>query len=70
MTHEQNREGDHVNDRSRSWEQMGAASGLFAALLFAVAFIIFLSTDPGGGNTRSSPTSPTRRPLPPSSPTT
>ena len=55
MKHEQNREGDHVNDRSRSWEQMGAASGLFAALLFAVAFIVFLSTDPGGGNTPQLP---------------
>ena len=30
---------------------MGAASGLFAVLLFVIAFIIFLSTDPSGGNT-------------------
>jgi hypothetical protein len=29
---------------------MGAASGLFATLLFVIAFIIFLSTDPSGGN--------------------
>jgi hypothetical protein len=34
---------------------MGAASGLFAVLLFVVAFIIFLSTDPGGGNTPQLP---------------
>ena len=40
-----------MNARSRSWEQMGAASGLFAVLLFAAAFIIFLNTDPSGGNT-------------------
>ena len=30
---------------------MGAASGLFAVLLFVAAFIIFLNTDPSGGNT-------------------
>jgi hypothetical protein len=29
---------------------MGAASGLFATLLFVIACIIFLSTDPNGGN--------------------
>lgn len=40
-----------MNERSRSWEQMGAASGLFAVLLFVAAFLIFLSTDPSGGNT-------------------
>jgi hypothetical protein len=34
---------------------MGAASGLFAALLFVVAFVIFLSTHPGGGNTPALP---------------
>ncbi len=40
-----------MNERSRSWEQMGAASGLFAVLLFVAAFLIFLNTDPSGGNT-------------------
>ena len=40
-----------MNERNRTWEQMGAASGLFAVLLFVVAFIIFLNTDPSGGNT-------------------
>lgn len=40
-----------MSERNRNWEQMGAASGLFAALLFGVAFVIFLSTDPSGGNT-------------------
>ena len=40
-----------MNERSKSWEQMGAASGLFATLLFVAAFIIFLNTDPSGGNT-------------------
>ncbi len=30
---------------------MGAASGLFAVLLFVAAFLIFLNTDPTGGNT-------------------
>lgn len=30
---------------------MGAASGLFAVLLFVVAFVVFLNTDPSGGNT-------------------
>ena len=38
-----------MSERSRAWEQMGAASGLFATLLFVVACIIFLSTDPSGG---------------------
>ena len=40
-----------MSERDRSWGQMGAASGLFAVLLFVVAFIIFLNTDPSGGNT-------------------
>ncbi len=40
-----------MSDRDRTWQQLGAASGLFAALLFVVAFIIFLHTDPSGGNT-------------------
>ena len=44
-----------MDEKHRAWEQMGAASGLFAVLLFAVAFIIFLSTDPGGGNTPALP---------------
>lgn len=39
------------NENARTWEQMGAASGLFAVLLFVAAFLIFLNTDPGGGNT-------------------
>ncbi len=30
---------------------MGAASGLLAVLLFLAAFLIFLNTDPSGGNT-------------------
>jgi hypothetical protein len=42
-------------DDKRSWEQMGAASGLFASLLFVVAFIIFLKTNPAGGNTPALP---------------
>ena len=55
----------------RNWEQMGAASGLFAVLLFVVAFIIFLNTDPSGGNTPAAPEHrATRRPPRPSSPTT
>jgi hypothetical protein len=40
-----------MNENARTWEQMGAASGLFAALLFAAAALIFLNTDPSGGNT-------------------
>lgn len=40
-----------MSENGRAWERMGAASGLFAVLLFAAAFIIFLSTDPSGGNT-------------------
>ncbi len=32
----------------RSWGEMGAASGLLATLLFVIAFVVFLSTDPGG----------------------
>ena len=42
-------------DNEDNWEGMGAASGLFAVLLFAVAFVIFLSTDPSGGNTPQLP---------------
>ncbi|MCX5609459.1 hypothetical protein OHB39_18020 [Streptomyces sp. NBC_00047] len=33
----------------RSWEQTGAASGLLAALMFVVAFIMFTLTDATGG---------------------
>ena len=40
-----------VSEKTRQWQLMGAASGLFAVLLFVVAFIIFLNTDPSGGNT-------------------
>ena len=40
-----------MSNRQRTWEQMGAASGLFAVLLFVAAFIVFLNTDPGGGST-------------------
>jgi hypothetical protein len=36
------------HDQERNWEQMGAASGLLATLLFVVAFIVFLTTDPMG----------------------
>lgn len=43
------------NKERDSWEQMGAASGLFVTLLFVTAFIIFLMTDPGGGNTPALP---------------
>lgn len=31
-----------------SWEQVGAASGLLASVLFVLAFIVFLGTSPGG----------------------
>ncbi len=37
-----------MNERGRAWEQMGAASGLLATLLFVIAFIVFLTTSPGG----------------------
>ena len=37
-----------MNERSRTWEQLGAASGLLATLLFVIAFIVFLGTSPGG----------------------
>jgi hypothetical protein len=37
-----------MNQRSRTWDQMGAASGLLATLLFVIAFIVFLGTSPGG----------------------
>ena len=40
-----------MTEKTRQWGQMGAASGLFAVLLFVVAFIIFLNADPSGGNT-------------------
>ena len=30
----------------RTWERVGAASGLLVAALFAVSFIIFLGNDP------------------------
>ncbi len=31
----------------RTWERLGAASGILVAVLFAVSFIIFLGNDPG-----------------------
>ncbi len=38
-----------MTKRTGSWEQMGAASGLLAALLFVVSFVVFfLGADPGG----------------------
>ena len=37
-----------MHGRNRTWEQMGAASGLLATLLFVIAFIVFLGTSPGG----------------------
>jgi hypothetical protein len=40
-----------MSEKSRHWEQMGAASGMFAVLVFVAAFLIFLNTDPSGGNT-------------------
>jgi len=40
-----------MSPKTRQWELMGAASGLFAVLLFIAAFVIFLNTDPSGGNT-------------------
>lgn len=40
-----------MSERGHTWQQMGAASGLFAVLLFIAAFVIFLNTDPSGGNT-------------------
>ena len=42
-------------ERQQEWEWMGAASGLVAGVLFVVAFVIFLSTDPAGGNTPQLP---------------
>jgi hypothetical protein len=42
-------------EQQQDWEGMGAASGLVAVVFFVVAFIIFLSTDPGGGNTPQLP---------------
>ncbi len=40
-----------MRESDSSWQQVGAASGLFAALLFVAAFIIFLNADPSGGST-------------------
>lgn len=40
-----------MNEKTRRWEEVGAASGLFAVLLFVAAFLILLNTDPSGGNT-------------------
>jgi hypothetical protein len=37
-----------MDERNRTWEQMGAASGLLATLLLVIAFIVFLGTSPGG----------------------
>ena len=57
-----------ASERNRTWEQMGAASGLLATLLFVIAFIVFLGTSPGGDP--SLPTSPTPTPPRPSWPRT
>lgn len=40
-----------MSSKAQQWERMGAASGLFASLLFLAALVIFLKTDPSGGNT-------------------
>ena len=37
-----------MTERNTAWDQMGAASGLLATVLFVVAFIVFLGTSPGG----------------------
>jgi hypothetical protein len=37
-----------MHKRRSNWDQMGAASGLLASLLLVIAFIVFLSTSPGG----------------------
>ncbi len=37
-----------MREKDSSWQQLGAASGLLATLLFLVAFVIFLGTSPGG----------------------
>ncbi len=37
-----------ASEKNRSWEQLGAASGLLATLLFVVAFVVFIGTSPGG----------------------
>lgn len=42
-------------ERRETWEWMGAASGLVSGAFFVVAFLFFLSTDPGGGNTPQLP---------------
>ena len=39
-----------MSDRDRSWDQMGAASGLLAAGLLIAAFIVFLAGAHPGGN--------------------
>lgn len=36
-----------MTDR-RDWEQAGGASGLLAAVMFVLAFVMFLKADPGG----------------------
>ncbi|MCZ7456278.1 hypothetical protein [Streptomyces sp. WMMC940] len=33
----------------RGWEQLGAAIGLLAVVMFVLAFIMFMQTDPSGG---------------------
>ncbi len=37
-----------ASEKNRSWEHLGAASGLLATLLFVVAFVVFIGTSPGG----------------------
>lgn len=37
-----------MSDRRSTWDQMGAASGLLATLLFVIALIVLLGTGPGG----------------------
>ncbi len=46
---------DSTSNGHRGWEETSAASGFFAVLLFAAAFMVFLNTDPSGGNTPALP---------------
>ena len=46
---------DPTTNEHRAWEQTSAASGFFAVLFFAAAFIVLLNTDPSGGNTPALP---------------
>ena len=37
-----------MHEKDHRWDELGAASGLLATLLFVVGLVVLLGTNPGG----------------------